>query len=207
MTSRPDNPLARAATFIGLGAIGFVALAAFDRALLDMLRVEDVRKEDWWMALRTLGYVPAWLVAALALVLLDADHAGTGRTRWTRGVFLTLSVLAAGAAAEILKILIRRQRPGEEPGYTFRPLAEDTLSSSGLGLPSSHAAVAFAGAFALCFVFPRAAPLWIALGVGCALSRVADGAHYPTDTYAAALMSYAVVALLARAILPRTRHA
>ena len=109
-----------------------------------------------------------------------------------------LSAGLSGLLAEIGKLLIRRGRPGEVAGYTFHALPAD-LSTAGLGLPSSHAAVAFGGAFFLARCYPRIAPVVVAWACGCGLSRVLDGAHFVSDVVAAAGLAW----LVARAVESR----
>jgi hypothetical protein len=54
-----------------------------------------------------------------------------------------------GIIAELLKIALRRERPGLTDGaHVFRPWSEHPLSTAQLGLPSSEVAVAFAAAAA-----------------------------------------------------------
>ena len=158
---------------------------ALDRTLLDALAFDGVYDDDWGRALRVLGYVPVWFVVSLVFVLIDRGRRDTLRAplrdAHTRGVLLSLSALSAGGVAEGLKMLLRRERPGEDLAYSFRPFAEATWSTSGLGLPSSHAAVAAGACAMLCLLHPRATPVFALLAAGCAATRVSAGAHYPSD--------------------------
>jgi membrane-associated phospholipid phosphatase len=70
------------------------------------------------------------------------------------------------------------------------------LSTSGLALPSSHALVAFAAAAMLARLYPRARWLWYALAAGCALTRVLARAHFLSDVTLAAIIGWAVAAVL-----------
>jgi membrane-associated phospholipid phosphatase len=97
---------------------------------------------------------------------------------------------------EILKILIRRLRPGETGEYVFRSFSERSFSSSGLGMPSSHAVIAFGAAAILSRLFPRAWPIWWLLGWGCALTRVLHGKHFLSDVMLAAIVGWLIAALL-----------
>jgi len=80
----------------------------------------------------------------------------------------------------------------------FRPWSDHPFSTAQLGLPSSEAAVAFAAAAALARLFPETGLLWYALAAGCALTRVASGAHFTSDVVLAAFVGYAVVWILWR---------
>jgi membrane-associated phospholipid phosphatase len=70
-----------------------------------------------------------------------------------------------------------------------------------MGLPSSHTLVAFAGAFALARLFPRARWVFYALAAGCGLTRVMATAHYLSDTVVAACVAWAVVAAVHQRML------
>jgi membrane-associated phospholipid phosphatase len=101
------------------------------------------------------------------------------------------SAALGGIIAELLKIVLRRERPGLTDGaHVFRSWSEQPFSTARLGLPSSEVAVAFAAATALARLFPNAWLLWYALAVGCAVTRVASGAHFMSDVLLAALVGY-----------------
>ncbi|MEY3701694.1 MAG: hypothetical protein RI891_986, partial [Gemmatimonadota bacterium] len=105
----------------------------------------------------------------------------------------------SGIAAELLKLTLRRERPGPHDGlHVFRDLAERTFSSAGLALPSSHTMVAFGGAAMLARLYPRARWVGYALAAGCGISRVLHRAHFLSDVVLAAGMGWLVAALLAR---------
>ena len=98
---------------------------------------------DLYTLLRLAGYLPLWAVVSLAFAAIDAPSGW--RAVWSRGGVLFLAVTIAGVLAEILKVLVRRERPSTDLAmYVFRPWRESPFSSSGLGWPSSHTAVAFA---------------------------------------------------------------
>jgi membrane-associated phospholipid phosphatase len=114
------------------------------------------------------------------------------------------SPLLAGAMAEVLKVLVRRERPAIHDGaYGFRPWDERTWSGAGLAFPSSHAAVAFGGAFMLARIFPRSKWVGIALAVGCGVTRVAARAHFVSDVVFAAGIGWLVSWWLWRGWRPR----
>jgi membrane-associated phospholipid phosphatase len=172
-----------------------------DLPVAERLHTNSATREDWGRMLRVAGYVPTWILVSIALVLIDADPtrrtgAPGARDRWTRGVLLSLAAAAAGLAAEALKLVVRRGRPVLIDGnasYFFRPFSDGTLDASGLGMPSSHAAVAFGAAFMLCRLHPRAWTVWLALGVGCAATRVLTRAHFVSDVVGAGVLGFVVV--------------
>jgi len=158
-----------------------------------------VYERGWGRLLRVAGYLPTWAVVALALVLHDwaPRVRRTLRSASRRGLLLFSSAAIAGAVAELLKLAFRRERPGLTDGaHVFRPWSDQPLSTAQLGLPSSEAALAFAAATMLARFFPEARALWYGLALGCALTRVASGAHFMSDVVLAALVGYVVVVIL-----------
>ncbi|GAB4552684.1 MAG: hypothetical protein Tsb0013_15020 [Phycisphaerales bacterium] len=172
----------------GVASLVTVALAhAVDTTLLDAMRTQDVYGDDWGRALRVLGYVPVWIVVGVVFVLIDLGRRDQltppVRDAYTRGVLLVLSALSSGALAEGLKLVFRRSRP-PEPGTEFIMHALDPQpwwSTSGLGLPSSHAAVAAGACAMLALLHPRAKIVFGLAALGCGATRVMAGAHWPSD--------------------------
>lgn len=194
---------------------GLVVVSLLDRTLYFALRWESSPGErrleirDWYQFLRQVGYLPAWLVLAAAVALFEskaARRAGAGRpadgSARRRAAALALAPMLAGVAAEMLKLVIGRERPegpdGVFQGYVFRPLLDGFRDGSNLGLPSSHAAVAFGGAFVLARIFPGVGPVAVAMAAGCGLTRLLAGAHFASDVFAAAVIAYACAAGVAR---------
>jgi membrane-associated phospholipid phosphatase len=155
-----------------------------------------------------MGFLPTWLMVGAALGLADRGRVGGGGVRaWALVVGAGLS----GLAAEVLKRLIGRERPvtGEHVGtYFYKPFLHGLVDDHNLGIPSSHAAVAFGAAFVMVRVWPRIWPVAVLAGVGCAAQRVMAGAHFMTDVYAAVVIAYAVTAwLFGRWFAPAGRDA
>ncbi|MGA3066544.1 MAG: phosphatase PAP2 family protein [Tepidisphaeraceae bacterium] len=69
-----------------------------------------------------------------------------------------------------------------------------------LGFPSGDATLAFAMTASLTWAWPRRQKLWWALGIWTCLERIAEGAHYPSDTVAGACLGL-FVASVARQIV------
>lgn len=182
--------------FLGLG---YLVSVAFDRPLFEAFSGFESENEDWHRLLRVMGYVPTWIVVAVVFALIDwpkVKRMGWFRAMWRPGLLL-MAVIIAGVMAELLKILIRRERPGMHDGaYVMRSYLEDPFYSGGLSSPSSHSAVAFAAGFMMMHLVPRAGWVWLILAFGCAMTRIMAQAHFVSDTYLAAVVSWAVVHLL-----------
>lgn len=193
------------------GALLVVAVAAIVVAhLLDpvafrALRIDDVYGEDWGRMLRVMGFVPLWLCAALALAL--HDRTPVRRFLRARSGLIAAGAILGGAVAELAKLLVRRLRPGDLGEYAFRSFSERPFSTGGLGMPSSHALVAFGAAAVLSRVFPRAAIVWWGLAWGCAFTRVAAGAHFLSDVVVAAVLGWIVGAVVWRWRAPEAANA
>lgn len=171
-----------------------------DHTAWSALRMPTVYEKDWGRLLRSMGYLPTWGAIALAYWLQQrgAPRAPDAPSAGRVAGYLVLSPTLGGALAELLKICFRRLRPDELTfGYALRPYSDHFWSNKGMGLPSSHVLVAFAGAAALSQLFPRARWVFYGLAGGCALTRVMANAHFLSDTVVAACLGVAVGALLA----------
>jgi membrane-associated phospholipid phosphatase len=199
----------RAIAIAGALLAGFIVVSLFDGAVYRAVgaTTESRARLDsawWYQVLRQSGSIVPWLVIGLGLLGWDRLHRGRGpwQAPALRGPYIAASAGAAGLGAELLKLLIGRERPatiqivdGVEAlvyqGYHFRGLFSGFADGSNLGLPSSHAATAAGGAFAAAMLCPRVWPwawLWVwplAVGIagGCAVSRVLTGAHFASDAY------------------------
>lgn len=103
-----------------------------------------------------------------------------------------IGVPVAGIVGQIFKRLVHRPRP--EMVYPGLGLPH----SDGFSFPSGHATLAFALSTALTLRWPKGRYWWYGLATLVALSRVALGAHWPTDVVAGALLGWAVVRIAAR---------
>ena len=194
---RPGPEVRFTATLILL----FVVAQLTDQWAFHHFAYPAIYESGWGRMLRLAGYLPSWAFVALALVLQDWVPRlwPTLRQASRRGLLLFGSPALAGLAAEVLKLTLRRERPGLTNGaHVFRAWSDRAFSSAQLGLPSSEAAVAFAAAAVLARLFPESRVLWYGLALGCALTRVASGAHFLSDVVLGALVGYLVTVSLWR---------
>lgn len=160
-----------------------------------------------YMGIKVLGtvWVPAIIGAVLILRAFIQPDTQLVKRAIRRGVLIFLCPAAAGLAAEALKLVFHRMRPEFGDGlYRFR--FTDFWSSSGLGLPSSHAAPAVAFALALAAVFPRYVLAFVVLAVLVCLSRVLAGAHYLSDAYAGAVVGLTAAQIVIAFDLKNNHH-
>lgn len=171
----------------------------------DQDRLAALKRRDWYQFLRAVGYLPTWAALGLGVALCDARRrAGIGR-----GLLIVVAPIAAGALAELGKLIIARERPvrdgivHNEGAYTWKGLFRGFVDGGNLGMPSSHAAVAFGGAMMLAVLFPATRWLTLALAAGCGLTRLLSGAHFASDVVVGACLGVIVAWQLGRAFAPR----
>ncbi len=196
--------------------LAFIIALAWDRAAFvhvgltyDPALLRAVESRDWYKGLRILGSLQTWIVIALLLFLVDVrsvPRSPLARDPLRRGAVLLLATASAGMVAELLKGLIGRRRPEDVEGwFRFWGLGERFSEWSDCGLPSSHAAVAFAAAFTLGWMHRLTLPVLVALAIGCAYTRVLAGTHFLSDVLVGAGVGYACASLIWR--LDAANHA
>ena len=171
--------------------LGFLLLTPFDPFLARLLFNEDrapVQNTELYRLFRVVGTLWCWFLLTIILRLHDRV--------WDRAGSLFFAPLLAGLTAETLKLVIARERPTAQVGvlregwYSFRGLFAGFQEGANLALPSSHAAVAFAGCLCLAAWMPHARWALIAVALACGLTRMLIGAHYATDIYLGAVIGW-----------------
>ncbi len=191
------------AAFALVAAGGFALASIVDRPVQGWVVAHQAGIPTWlfelyWLC-RSLGSLPAWLLLAAAMALVQSRDGW--RHAW-RGGLVAATVVAAGLASEGLKLVVRRARPPETAAWdgqhVWQGWTEKPFTTSGLGLPSGHATIAFAGMLLLCRIYPRAWAIWLPLAVACAAGRVRDNGHFVSDVWAAIVLAYVLVACMWR---------
>ncbi|MFG0246980.1 MAG: phosphatase PAP2 family protein [Phycisphaerales bacterium JB052] len=168
----------------------FVLLSLFDIPLLHIFYhkpLQHIEYHDWYRLLRIMGYMGTWIIVGSVYIAHDRDR--------HRGLAIFFSALVSGAMAELIKLVIARERPvlnGDiQPGwYHFRGFFSGFSNGSNLGFPSSHAAVAFGGCIMFACFLPKAQRLLLMLAIGCGITRMLTGAHFATDVFGGALLGW-----------------
>jgi membrane-associated phospholipid phosphatase len=133
-----------------------------------------------------------WVLAGLLVVIALTLPALRGQARslllglGTRLQFIFLAVLVPSLIGEVLKWVIGRGRPfvGDSV-FNFRHFGGSEAFAS---FPSGHTNTAFALAFAVSALWPKARPWMLAYAVAIALSRLVLLAHHTSDVVAGALL-------------------
>jgi membrane-associated phospholipid phosphatase len=150
--------------------------------------LSDHLKSAQWRWLTVIGRIPGNflelpLILSVFLFLL-------GRRWWPAGALIFLSGVFAGINA-FFKWIFGRARPFNNPGEMFRlhPFVKGFhgfFHPVNQSFPSGDVCLAAATASSLFILFPRQRWIWAGLVIMVAVERVAEGAHYPSDTVAAA---------------------
>jgi len=188
--------------FALLVAAGLAVCFAIDSSVmhagLERSARSNGRHRDLYNLFRVMGYLPTWGLVGLALMLCR-PLVNASRLRNVLWAFAPLlSAALSGGLAAVLKLVFRRVRADEVDGawYVFRSFSDRPWKGSGLSMPSEHAAVAFGAAFMLSRMYPRGWPVFMLMGVGCAVSRLVYGDHFPSDVYVSGVIGFAVAWLL-----------
>lgn len=181
-------------TLVALAVI-VVGLAGFDRWFYESvsLRLNDESRpvgRDFHAITRPLWEGIRFAFASLfAAVLLAALGAVIDDQRKKRYIVALVCVLAIALAANGLQGAIGRVRPNQADTHlAFKPPLSQLFTKQEVCFPSGEATMAFAIATPIAVFFPR----WRYLAYACAalgaLARLINGAHYPSDVAAGALL-------------------
>lgn len=125
------------------------------------------------------------------------------KTKTNNAFLIFYSVLCAGVIVKVLKVLIGRERPilYEALGLTgFYPPSFDWAFNS---MPSGHTAVSFAGLVMIGMLAPKYKPLTWTLAIIIGVSRVAVGAHWPSDVILGAFIGMVVADIIKGRLLKK----
>src|SRR5205085_517203 len=144
----------------------------------------------WAIAIITLGGW-VWVLGTLLAYLLRVPRA------WGALKYLLPSVVGATWVVEYpIKAYFRRRRPFVE---IVRALVIGKKPGS-WSFPSGHTAASFASAWVLSSVWPRRAPIFLALASTVGFSRIYVGAHYPGDVASGAFAGTVFSEVIRRAV-------
>ena len=147
--------------------------AGVDRRLYQLINglPHTTTSDRYVSVLSDLGEGLGWVAGGVALAVLGGSK---GRRA---GMATAVSSLAATYVVQTrIKPLFRRVRP-----FVNRESRVVGIKPPDHSFPSGHTASSFAGATALAFYYPKAAPLVYALAAAVGASRVHLGVHFPSD--------------------------
>jgi membrane-associated phospholipid phosphatase len=158
-----------------------VAMFMREQGAEDFLIHHKVLRE----ALKTPGFFGFTLIVVIPLVIWR--H----RMRWPAGIFMLIATALSGSN-QLIKWIAGRTRPFKLPDgsgrlapFELHPFPHD---GKNLCFPSGHADLAFATAAGLGILWPRFRWAFYALALIVAVERVAENAHWLSDTVAAAAL-------------------
>jgi undecaprenyl-diphosphatase len=179
----------RAAALWTVALVILLLFIRFDIAIMSWIGTFRAYRKDWYVELfRVLGEIGP-LIALVLVVGFDR------RRRWIT-VHVLFAALIGFGLVHLGKMMIHRERP-----FRFETLQNVPWQASWHGIdpsfsrraslstfPSGHTMTAFAGAITLGWFFARARPWLLLLAAGCALSRVVQDQHWPSDVWAGAMV-------------------
>jgi undecaprenyl-diphosphatase len=149
------------------------ALGGVDRRLYQLINglPHTTTSDRYVSVLSDLGEGLGWVAGGVALAILGGSK---GRRA---GMATAVSSLAATYVVQTrIKPLFRRVRP-----FVNREARVVGIKPADHSFPSGHTASSFAGATAIAFYYPKAAPLVYGLAAAVGASRVHLGVHFPSD--------------------------
>jgi membrane-associated phospholipid phosphatase len=180
----------------GLGAAIIVLMYAIDAWEIAQMPKRGTPSLWWVRILTDFGkdeYVLAVLAGLLvAVAIVSPALRGIQRSLLlglgTRLQFIFCAVAVSNLVTEVLKYSVGRGRPfvgGEANAFHFSHFAGNPAYYS---FPSGHATTAFALAFAVSVVWPKARVAMAAYAIVIAATRLVLVAHHPSDVVAGALV-------------------
>lgn len=140
-----------------------------------------------------IAFCARWMIFAFAPLVAFTSWRKKSRTLRHAAFEAAWAALLAFSIAMTLGVLIGRVRP-----FHASPLVELLIPppASVYSMPSGHASVAFAIAFALAFGDPSLGVVAFLIAGLVAFGRVGAGVHYPTDVLAGAFVGFIAFALV-----------
>lgn len=140
-----------------------------------------------------------WVGLCAGLLVAGSVHA-----RWAAVLCLASLLLAEGIINLVLKPAIRRERPFTN--RALKRLGRLLVEAPGPNSwPSAHAGSSVAAATALAYAYPLWSPVFLALALLIAYSRIYVGVHYPLDVLAGVsvgLVTAVLVLLVGTSVRP-----
>ena len=202
-----------------------LGIAWYDKPLFVMMRYLDARI---WGFFDAVFDAKVWIISSFVVLLAlcvkkqikSKDFLKECKTKFnlkccacdlfsqikTSHAFLIFcSVLSAGIIVKILKIFIGRARPVFFEALDMVGFYPPSLDWAFNSMPSGHTTVTFAGLVMIGMLAPKYKPLTWGLAIVVGLSRVAIGAHWPTDVLLGAFIGMLVADIVKYLLLRKSR--
>jgi membrane-associated phospholipid phosphatase len=205
MANKPWGSKKIAVVAVSLTALFVIALA-LDVPVSTRVHESGVDawlKNEWDLThiIRIPGHFLFTLVACVMLIGIAWTAGVRGIALWRKPSLVLLAAIFSGINAP-LKWMIGRIRPFHGvPPFQLHPFQGSLFNvEASLSFPSGDVTLAAAMATSLTIVIPRLWPLWWILAIIVAIERIAESAHYASDTVAGAALGIGM-ALLAKKVV------
>jgi membrane-associated phospholipid phosphatase len=126
------------------------------------------------------------------------------KTKASNAFLIFYSVLSAGVLVKVLKIFIGRARPIFFEALDMVGFYLPSLDWAFNSMPSGHTTVTFAGLVMIGMLAPKYKVLTWTLAILVGFSRVAVGAHWPSDVLLGAFIGMVVADIIKWQLLKKT---
>ncbi len=203
------------------GILVAMGILWFDKPLFLALRQLDCRL--WsifakvfdghvWIAVALVAYIVYFLKKTLKATgecllgkncrnVVSAFRDFVVKTKGSYAFLILCSVGVTGVLVKVLKIFIGRARPVFFEALDMTGFFPPSLSWEFNSMPSGHTAVSFAGLVMIGMLAPKYKPLTWTLAIMIGVSRVAIGAHWPSDVILGAFIGMVVADLVKLTLL------
>jgi membrane-associated phospholipid phosphatase len=168
--------------------VAFLVALAVDRAVTDWVGrapLFNPKQNSAWKIPKRAGEFQYIVPIIVAVAIFH-------RRKWRAAVMLLIASAISGAAYSILKWTVGRTRPNLRRGpWEFDLFAGGLpgfVKSGNLAFPSGHTTFAFAIAGGLAILIPKWRWAFYVIAAGCAVQRVLEYAHHPSDVVASAAL-------------------
>jgi membrane-associated phospholipid phosphatase len=138
----------------------------------------------WWLVKQP----GEWWFTGFVMLMLVVLH----RRGWQASLLLLLGCVISALITATIKWVTGRTRPivrGSEPFEFdwFRGGLDGLVDQTNLAMPSGHVTMAFATASCMIMLVPRGWWIWLIIACLCAIERVMELAHHPSDVVVGAM--------------------